>query len=39
GAYPREVRAGDAETAAALREAIEPERFREELFRVIRGVE
>ncbi|MFK8212934.1 DUF6517 family protein [Haloferax volcanii] len=39
GAYPREVRGGDAETAAALREAIEPERFREELFRVIRRVE
>ncbi|WP_148413535.1 DUF6517 family protein [Haloferax sp. KTX1] len=39
GAYPREVRGGDAETAAALREAINPERFREELFRVIRGVE
>ncbi|RDZ64881.1 hypothetical protein C5B90_00475 [Haloferax sp. Atlit-12N] len=38
GAYPREVRGGDAETAAALREAIEPERFREELFRVIRRV-
>ncbi|ELZ60084.1 MULTISPECIES: DUF6517 family protein [unclassified Haloferax] len=38
GAYPREVRGGDAETAAALREAIDPERFREELFRVIRRV-
>ncbi|ELZ71822.1 hypothetical protein C457_07226 [Haloferax prahovense DSM 18310] len=38
GAYPREVRGGEAETAAALREVIEPERFREELFRVIRGV-
>ncbi|AKU07459.1 DUF6517 family protein [Haloferax gibbonsii] len=38
GAYPREVRGGDAETAAALREVIEPERFREELFRVIRRV-
>ncbi|NLV02306.1 hypothetical protein [Haloferax volcanii] len=38
GAYPREVRGGDGETAAALREAIDPERFREELFRVIRGV-
>lgn len=38
GAYPREVRGGDGETAAALREAIKPERFREELFRVIRGV-
>ncbi|CQR50119.1 MULTISPECIES: DUF6517 family protein [Haloferax] len=39
GAYPREVRSGDAETAASLRETIDPERFREELFRVIRGVE
>ncbi|EMA03588.1 DUF6517 family protein [Haloferax denitrificans] len=38
GAYPREVRGGDGETAAALREAIDPERFREELFRVIRRV-
>ncbi|MCO8267036.1 hypothetical protein NKF06_10650, partial [Haloferax sp. AB510] len=38
GAYPREVRGGDAETAASLREVIEPERFREELFRVIRRV-
>ncbi|GGC57811.1 DUF6517 family protein [Haloferax sulfurifontis] len=39
GAYPREVRRGDGETAAALREAIDPERFREELFRVIRRIE
>ncbi|WP_058827016.1 DUF6517 family protein [Haloferax sp. Q22] len=38
GAYPREVRGGDTETAASLREVIEPERFREELFRVIRRV-
>ncbi|AFK19168.1 hypothetical protein E6P09_10325 [Haloferax mediterranei ATCC 33500] len=39
GAYPREVVDGDEKTAAVLREAIDPERFREELFEVIRRVE
>ena len=39
GAYPREVLDGDGEMAAALAEEIDPERFREELFRVVRRME
>ncbi|KAB1194392.1 hypothetical protein GJR96_13460 [Haloferax sp. MBLA0076] len=39
GAYPREVVDGAGETAEALHDAIDPERFREELFRVIRRME
>ncbi|WP_411963307.1 DUF6517 family protein [Haloferax sp. YSMS24] len=39
GAYPKEVLDGDGEMADALREALDPERFREELFRVIRRIE
>ncbi|WP_396612768.1 DUF6517 family protein [Haloferax sp. S1W] len=36
GAYPREILGGDGETAAVLRTALDPTRFREELFDVIR---
>ncbi|ELZ82210.1 hypothetical protein C455_03334 [Haloferax larsenii JCM 13917] len=39
GAYPREVVGGDEETAAALRDVIDPERFREEFFDVVRRME
>jgi hypothetical protein len=39
GAYPREVLDGEGEMADVLREAIDPERFREELFRVVRRME
>ncbi|KAB1188563.1 MULTISPECIES: DUF6517 family protein [Haloferax] len=39
GAYPKEVLDGASETADALHDALDPERFREELFRVIRRME
>lgn len=39
GAYPREVVGGDEETAATLREVIDPEQFREEFFDVVRRME
>ncbi|KAB1196393.1 MULTISPECIES: DUF6517 family protein [Haloferax] len=39
GAYPKEVIDRDGATAEALRDALDPERFREELFRVIRRME
>lgn len=38
GVCPREVRDGGEETVMALRKVIEPERFRGESLRVIRGV-
>ncbi|WP_416839582.1 DUF6517 family protein [Haloferax sp. DFSO52] len=39
GAYPKEILDGEGETADALHDALDPERFREELFRVIRRLE
>ncbi|ELZ99038.1 hypothetical protein C440_01740 [Haloferax mucosum ATCC BAA-1512] len=37
-AYPREIVGGDEETAAALRECLDPERFRDEFVEIVRGI-